>query len=127
MLEQAPTPFSIVAKENMVWLVYAFSWAKIYIEPDMKDLVVSYKVMDADKALKIGTITVKNTDSSKNIRFFQSKVATNTAPAATEKRALVQNNQATKKLAYVWLSLLVVLISGWIVQGSNRYRYDYCN
>jgi len=71
-VEQAPAAFSIVAKENMIWLVYAFSWAKIYIEPDSKDLVVSYKLMDADNALKTGKITVKNTNKNKGLRFFQS-------------------------------------------------------
>lgn len=40
-VEQAPSTFSHVAKENMIWLIYAFSWAKIYIEPDMKDLIVA--------------------------------------------------------------------------------------
>jgi hypothetical protein len=71
-VEQAPAAFSIVAKEQMIWLVYAVSWAKIYIEPDMKDLVVSYKLTDAGKALKAGTISVKNTDKNKGLRFFQS-------------------------------------------------------
>jgi hypothetical protein len=71
-MEQVPAAFSIVSKEQMVWVVYAYSWAKVYVEPDFKDLVVSYKVMDADKALKTGQIIVKNTDKNKNIRFFQS-------------------------------------------------------
>jgi hypothetical protein len=71
-VEQVPESFSIVAKENVIWLVYAFSWAKIYIEPDTKDLVVSYKVMDGDNALKTGSVTVKNTGKNKGIHFFQS-------------------------------------------------------
>lgn len=71
-VKQAPTNFSIVLKENMVWLVYAFSWAKIYIEPDAKDLVVDYKLLDADKEVKTGTITVKSTDKNRGIRYFQS-------------------------------------------------------
>lgn len=71
-VEQAPSAFSIVAKENMIWLIYAVSWSKIYIEPDTKDLVVSYKLLDAGDARKTGTITVKNTDKNKGIRLFQS-------------------------------------------------------
>ena len=71
-IEQAPSGFSIVAKENMIWLVYAYSWAKIYIEPDFKDLVVSYKLTGADKTLKAGKITVKNTEKNKGLGFFQS-------------------------------------------------------
>lgn len=70
-VEQAPSAFSVVAKENMIWVIYAFSWAKVYIQPDMKDLIVAYKVTGTagDKA---GRITVKNTDKNKGFRFFQS-------------------------------------------------------
>jgi hypothetical protein len=71
-VEQAPAAFSIVAKEQMIWLIYAVSWSKIYIEPDAKDLVVSYKLTDTGSASKTGTITVKNTDKNKGIRLFQS-------------------------------------------------------
>ena len=71
-VEQAPSTFSLVAKENMIWLVYAFSWAKVYIEPDMKDLIVAYKLVGSDTAVKTGKITIKNTDKNKGLRFFQS-------------------------------------------------------
>ncbi len=70
-VEQAPSAFSLVAKENMIWLVYAFSWEKIYIEPDMKDLIVAYKLVGGEGD-KTGKITVKNTDKNKGLRFFQS-------------------------------------------------------
>ncbi len=71
-VEEAPSGFSMVLNEHMVWLVYAFSWAKIYIEPDYKDLVVSYKMLQGDGTLKTGKIIVKNTDKNKGLRFFQS-------------------------------------------------------
>ncbi len=71
-VEEAPSGFSMVLNEHMVWLVYAFSWAKIYIEPDYKDLVVSYKMLQEDGSLKTGKIIVKNTDKAKGLRFFQS-------------------------------------------------------
>lgn len=70
-VEQAPSAFSLVAKENMIWLVYAINWEKIYIEPDMKDLIVAYKVVGGEGD-KTGKITVKNTDKNKGLRFFQS-------------------------------------------------------
>jgi len=68
-VEQVPSAFSIVAKENVVWLIYAIHWAKVYVEPDTKDLIVRYKVGDTGKT---GKITVKNTSTNQNIRFFQS-------------------------------------------------------
>jgi hypothetical protein len=71
-VEQTPSAFSIVSKEQMVWLVYAFGWSKVYIEPDGKDLVVFYKLSDSGNVSKTGKITVKNTDKNKSLRYFQS-------------------------------------------------------
>jgi hypothetical protein len=70
-VEQAPSAFSLIAKENMIWLVYAISWEKIYIEPDVKDLVVAYKVVGGEGD-KTGRITVNNSEKNKGLRFFQS-------------------------------------------------------
>jgi hypothetical protein len=70
-VEQAPSALSVVVKENMVWLVYAFAWEKVYIEPDKKDLIVAYKVVGGEGD-KTGKITVKNTDKNMGLRFFQS-------------------------------------------------------
>lgn len=71
-VEQAPSNFSLVAKENMIWLIYAFSWVRVYVEPDFKDLVVSYKLAGSGQEEKTGKITVKNLEKSKDFRFFQS-------------------------------------------------------
>jgi len=72
VVDQVPSAFSIVSNEHMVWLIYAFSWAKIYIEPDKKDLVVTYRLTQADQLQKTGKITVKSTEQNKSIRYFQS-------------------------------------------------------
>jgi hypothetical protein len=71
-LEQAPSAFSLIDDEHMVWFIYGFSWTKVYVHPDNKDLVVSYKLVKSDSAVKTGTVTVRNTDTNKNLRFFQS-------------------------------------------------------
>jgi hypothetical protein len=71
-VEQAPSAFSLVSKENLIWVIYAFSWAKTYIEPDRKDLIIAYKVTDSKAGIKAGKITVKNTDKNRGVRFFQS-------------------------------------------------------
>jgi hypothetical protein len=70
-VEEIPNAFSIVAKENMIWLIYAFSWAKVYIEPDQRDLVVYYKVIGSDYG-KDGKITIKNPAKAQGVRWFQS-------------------------------------------------------
>jgi len=71
-VEQVPNAFAIVDKSHMIWLIYAISWDKIYVEPDFKDLVVSYKLTGADSVAKSGRITVKSNAENKGIRFFQS-------------------------------------------------------
>jgi hypothetical protein len=71
-IEQIPTAFALVDKAHMIWLVYAISWDKIYMEPDGKDLVVSYKLLQNDHTEKTGKITVKSTVRNQGLRFFQS-------------------------------------------------------
>ena len=38
----------------------------------MKDLVVGYKLYDTTGTVKTGSITITNTEKTKNLRFFQS-------------------------------------------------------
>ncbi|MFT3845615.1 MAG: hypothetical protein QM725_11215 [Lacibacter sp.] len=70
-VEQVPVTFSLVYKENVIWVIYAFSWTKIFVEPELTDLVVSYKLTESGDVIKTGTITIKNTDSNKGLRLFQ--------------------------------------------------------
>jgi hypothetical protein len=71
-IEEVPTGFSLIDDAHAIWLLYAISWSKVYVQPDAKDLVVSYKVMQSDSTFKTGKVTVRNTQPSKNLRFFQS-------------------------------------------------------
>jgi hypothetical protein len=71
-VEQVPNQFALVDKAHIIWIVYAISWDKIYMEPDFKDLVVSYKLIENGNAVKTGKITVKNNMKNKGLRFFQS-------------------------------------------------------
>ena len=72
-LQEAPATFALVDKTHAIWLlIYAIHWDKVYIEPEAKDLVVSYKLDKDGSTLKTGMITVKNTENNKGLRFFQS-------------------------------------------------------
>lgn len=72
-LEQVPSQFSLAANGYMIWLVYAFTWEKAWIEPDRKDLVVNYTLHKADGSTKTGKVTVKNPVTEKQeLRYFQS-------------------------------------------------------
>jgi hypothetical protein len=71
-IEQIPNAFVIDDKAHLIWLIYAFGWDKISIQPDLKDLIVSYKILQTDSAVKSGKISIKNNEQSKALRFFQS-------------------------------------------------------
>jgi len=71
-VEQIPNVFAFVDKAHMIWVVYAFGWDKIFVQPDAKDLIVSYKVSQNGNEIKSGKISIKNTEQNKGVRFFQS-------------------------------------------------------
>ena len=72
MVEQMPASFALVDKAHLIWIIYAITWDKIYIEPDFKDLVVAYKAPQPDGSFKTGKITIKNAEERTGIRHFQS-------------------------------------------------------
>ena len=71
-VQQIPSTFALVDKTNIIWLIYAIHWDRVFIEPDTKDLVVAYKVLDTTGNAKTGTISIPGIQKSKNLRFFQS-------------------------------------------------------
>jgi hypothetical protein len=71
-VEEIPTAFALVDKERVIWLIYAISWQKIYMEPDFKNLVVSYKLLQNETTVKTGKISIKGEAYNKGLRFFQS-------------------------------------------------------
>jgi hypothetical protein len=71
-VEQIPNAFALVDKSHMIFVIYTISWDKIYMEPDFKDLVVSYQLSENDNTVKTGRITIKNDARNKGLRYFQS-------------------------------------------------------
>ena len=71
-VEQIPNIFAIDDKAHLIWVIYAFGWDKVSVQPDLKDLIVSYKFLQNDSSVKSGRITIKNNAQNKNLRFFQS-------------------------------------------------------
>lgn len=81
--------------------------------------------------------SVKKANTKFSAKVKQAKVAVNNAPGGsmvkgyevketitkTEQKQAMQNDKPTKKLAYVWLSLLAVLTLGWIMQGRDKYDF----
>lgn len=71
-VEQVPNEFAMVEKGHLVWLIYPLHWSKVYVEPDFKDLIVSYKVLQNGGETKSGKIIVKSNAGNEKIRYFQS-------------------------------------------------------
>jgi hypothetical protein len=71
-IEEIPNVFSFVDKAHMIWLIYAISWDKIYIEPNKKELIVSYKILQENNIVKTGKIAVPNPETNRPLRFWQS-------------------------------------------------------
>jgi hypothetical protein len=98
-VDQAPSTFSMVDKTNVVWVIYAVHWSKVYIQPDAKDLVVSYKLHQPDSTIKTGSITVKSKQHTQNLRLFQSwKSATSEYLSAYESDVTAMTKEFVTKL-----------------------------
>ena len=69
-VDQIPGSFAIVDKGGI--LLFFIHWDKLYVEPDSKDLIVSYRVLKNGNETKSGTVTVNNLTKNRNIRFAQS-------------------------------------------------------
>lgn len=69
-VEQVPSAFAIVDKGHL--LLFVISWDKIYVEPDFKDLIVSYKLLQGDTVVKKGKINIRNQERNRGIGMFQS-------------------------------------------------------
>jgi hypothetical protein len=99
-VEQAPASFSLVDKTHAIFLViYAIHWDKVYIEPEVKDLVVSYKLEETDKIIKTGKITIRDMENNKSLRFFQSwKSAVSEQLTNYDSNVTAMTNQFVDKL-----------------------------
>lgn len=69
-IEQIPTMFALVDKGHIVLLL--IRWHRLYVEPDKKNLVVTYKLTGSDGSIKTNQVTVKNKEQNEEIRFGQS-------------------------------------------------------
>ena len=69
-IDQIPNSFAIVDKGTFVLII--IHWHKLYVEPDPKDLSVSYRILESGAEVKSGKITVNNIERNRGIRFAQS-------------------------------------------------------
>ena len=69
-IEQIPGSFAIVDKGHVVLLLV--QWDKFYVEPDSKDIIVSYKLLQNGVETRSGKINIDNIQRNKPMGFFQS-------------------------------------------------------
>jgi len=69
-IEQMPGSFAIVDKGHVVLLI--IQWDKFYVEPEFKDIVVSYKLLKNGAETKTGKININTFQKNKAMGFFQS-------------------------------------------------------
>jgi len=68
VVEEIPRSFAFVDKTNIILFIQL---TKFYVEPDFRDLVVTYKIIENNSAIKSGKITIKSTANNQRIRFAQ--------------------------------------------------------
>ena len=73
-IQKIPNSFAVDDKGRIVWvIVYAFSWEKLTVVPQDKDLVVNYTVFNSDNSVyKSGTESISNADKGISLGMFQS-------------------------------------------------------
>ncbi|HWK07236.1 MAG TPA: hypothetical protein VNS58_26575 [Puia sp.] len=72
-VDQVPNTFAVDDKGHVIWVIYAFTWDVLTVQPERTDLVVSYKLLQADGTeVKKGLITIPNSDKGIVLQMFQS-------------------------------------------------------
>jgi len=72
-IDQVPNTFAVDDKGHMIWIIYAFGWDVLTVQPTRTDLVVSYKLLQPDGTeVKTGVITIPDSDKGISIKMFQS-------------------------------------------------------
>ena len=69
-IDQIPGSFAIVDKGHVVLLI--IQWDKFYVEPDFKNIVVSYKLSQNGVETRSGKINIDSIQKNKPMGFFQS-------------------------------------------------------
>ena len=69
-IEQVPGNFAIVDKGHVVLLL--IQWDKFYVEPEFKEIVVSYRTLQNGVETKKGKININIFQKNKGVGFFQS-------------------------------------------------------
>jgi len=71
-IDKLPNAFAIDYYGHVIWVIYAIKWDKLTIQAEKQPMVISYKVMQGDKDVKTGIITVADPNTDEVQHMFQS-------------------------------------------------------
>jgi hypothetical protein len=71
-IDSIPHAFTLLDKEHLVWVIYAFAWDQLSFIPEYTSMVVSYKILGDNAAARSGTITIPNNDKILNVKYLHS-------------------------------------------------------
>lgn len=69
-IEQVPNSFALVDKGHVILLL--IQWDNFFVEPDSKDIIVSYRLLDKGVATKTGKLTIDNIQKRNPWPLFKS-------------------------------------------------------
>lgn len=71
-IQKIPNGFHLEDDGHLIWLIYAYGWDYLTIDPINNQLVISYRILQGDQELKTGTITINSQDKGVHLKMFQS-------------------------------------------------------
>lgn len=96
-IEKAPHGFAIDDMTHMIWLIYAFGWERMTLEPQTQDLVVSYRLLDTDTLIKQGELTLENKETARHLGYFESWKKATGAYIAGYNHDVAKNGPAVRR------------------------------
>lgn len=71
-IEQLPHVYAWDDNFHMIWPVFFYiGWEKVSLQPEIKDMVVSYKLLENDQVVKTGRITIQDNESDRRVGMFE--------------------------------------------------------
>jgi hypothetical protein len=71
-IEQLPHVYAWDDNYHMVWpVLFYVSWEKLSLQPEIKDMIVSYKLSQKGQVLKTGRISIPDNQSDRRVGMFE--------------------------------------------------------
>jgi hypothetical protein len=71
-VDKVPNMFVINDKGHIIWLIYAFGWDVLTINPENNEMLILYKVLENGQEVKKGSISITETVKPLTLKMYQS-------------------------------------------------------